>query len=192
MSFCCCFAGSLTPTKPLLPEPCAQDGVLPSSERAAVVVAKLFASPQRPPETSLDNRVHPSYGTSSSQTIETEQLAHEKKEENRGAAEVVAETLNGIAPVQERTSNLPRPIPPPGPKQASKADERRLEPPPSPAIKPQQSPVKVRKPPLYPSSRSLRGRVYEVTHWVIYPRSGESSRQYKTRSLKGTGLDLDD
>lgn len=180
MSFCCCFSSSSTPVEPLLPQPPPMEGVLSSAEKTAGAAAKLFVPPPQPPE----KKVVPNYGASVSEKIAIDPPADER---GKAAAEVDSGAHNAAISAENVIAIPPRLISPPCQKQILRA-----APPPSPAIKPQQSPVKVRKPPLHPHSRSLHGRVYEVTHWVIFPRHGEISRQYKTSSLKGTGLDLDD
>ncbi len=180
MSFCCCFSSSSTPVQPLLPQQPSINGVLPPAEKTAAAAPKLLVPPPQPPEM----KVHPNYGAAASEKIEIDPPADKR---GNAAAEIASGALNVVVPFQKGSANPSQLFSPPYPKKTSK-----LAPPPSPAMKPQQSPVKVRKPPRHSSSRSLHGRVYEITHWVIIPRNGESSTRYQTSSLKGTGLDLDD
>lgn len=180
MSFCCCFSSSSTPVEPLLPQHPSINGVLPSAEKTAAAAPKLFVPPPQPPEM----KVYPNYGAAASEKIEIDPAAEER---GNATTEIACGALNVVVPVQKNRDNPPQMVSPPRQKQALKA-----APPPSPGLKPQKSPISARKPPLYPNRRISPRRVYEITHWVIYPRDGEGSRQYTTTSLKGTGLDLDD
>lgn len=198
MSFCCCFSTSVTPEKPLLSQPPVPEGVLCSAPKAAAAAEKLFSTPRRLPESPKNGRVQPSLAFVSKagaanapeeREIEGDaapssklEVSHPSSEGNEGASSKVTAPQNLLnQPLIVSQCNLPK-----------DQEGARRAPPASPAIKPQQSPIKIKKPPLHPEGPSLRGRVYDVTHWVIYSRRGEVSRQYSTRSLKGTGLDLDD
>ncbi len=198
MSFCCCFSTSVTPEKPLLSQPPLPEGVLCSAPKAAAAAEKLFSTPRRLPESPNNGRVQPAPAFISHEgaanasegrdkegdaaPISKSEVSHPSPEGNEGASSKVTApqiSLNRPPPVSQ--------CQPPKDQEGA-----RRAPPASPAIKPQQSPIKIKKTPLPPEGPNLRGRVYDVTHWVIYSRRGEVSRKYSTRSLKGTGLDLDD
>lgn len=196
MTFCCCFSASVTPTQPLLPQHQQPTAIMPTSEKMVEGAAKVFSMPKRLPDSPKGAKVQSLKSHEEAVAVS----ASRGVEQTAGVASRVFSSPKRLPespkkekdPVPKKDRQTIEPTTGFGAEQPKADKSTPLKPPSSPALRPQQSPAPPQtiRPPR--RRQEFFRTTYEVTHWVIYPRAGESSRKYVTSSLKGTGLDLDD